>query len=132
MMKTIRPTSIMFLFLGVMLSLSFAGNQKNKMKNSLVASEDTVTVKSSRTCRDTLTEIPYDIPRQRFDETAQALAHASGCFIKTDLSVTGSTKVNAVTGKISILNALRMAIKDTPLKITEIKPNEITVELIKE
>lgn len=132
MMKIIKPTSIMLLFLGGILSLSCAGNQKNKVENSQVVGEDTVMVKSSRTCRDTLTEIPYNIPAQRFDETAQALAHASGCFIKTDLNVTGSVKVNAVTGKISILDALRMAIKDTPLKIAEIKPNEITVELTKE
>ena len=132
MMKTSRLTSIMLLFLGGVLSLSCTSNQKKKVENNQVASEDTVMVKSSRTCRDTLTEIPYNIPAQRFDETAQALAHASGCFIKTDLNVTGSVKVNAVTGKISILDALRMAIKDTPLKIAEIKPNEITVELTKE
>ena len=37
----------------------------------------------------------HPIPPQRFDETAQQLAHATGCFIETDLSRTESVPVNA-------------------------------------
>lgn len=82
-----------------------------------------------RTCRDTITEIPYDIPAQRFDETAQALCHATGIGVKTDLSQTGSIKVNPVKGRMSILDAVKTAIKGTNLKITDVTDNTITVEL---
>ena len=83
-----------------------------------------------RGCLDTITEIPYDIPAQRFDETAQALAHATGCFI--DLAKTGSVKVNAVKGKMSIRDAIRVAIKGTKLQITEEKPDRLKVEIVEE
>lgn len=84
---------------------------------------------TSNVFTDTITVIPYDIPAQRFDETAQTLCHATGCFIETDLSKTGSTKVNAVKGKISIIEAVKMAIKGTNLEITEQTPNKIKIEL---
>ncbi|WP_270595161.1 MULTISPECIES: hypothetical protein [Butyricimonas] len=85
-----------------------------------------------RGCLDTITEIPYDIPAQRFDETAQALAHATGCFIETDLAKTGSVRVNAVKGKMSIRDAIRVAIKGTKLQITEEKPDRLKVEIVEE
>lgn len=83
----------------------------------------------TRVFTDTLTIEPYDIPAQRFDETAQALCHASGCSINTDLSKTGSIKVNPVKGRISLIEAVRMAIKGTKLEITQETPTVITVAL---
>ena len=80
-------------------------------------------------CKEVIRE--YDIPAQRFDETAQALVHATGCFIHTDLSKTGAIKVNAVKGKMNIRDAIKMAIKGTGLKITHEKAGELTVELEK-
>lgn len=80
-------------------------------------------------CKDVKAD--YNIPAQRFDETAQALAHATGCSIRTDLSKTGAIKVNAVKGKMSIRDAIKMAIKGTDLKVTQSKPGELTVELVK-
>lgn len=60
-----------------------------------------------------------DLPAQRFDETAQALAHASGCFIKTDLADTASVQVAAVSGHMSIAAALSRAIAPTRLQLVQ-------------
>lgn len=60
-----------------------------------------------------------DLPAQRFDETAQALAHASGCFIKTDLADTGSIQVAAVSGHLSIAAALSRALAPTKLQVVQ-------------
>ena len=112
---------------------------KDKTKNEASGNADTLRATSidslrhpCRGCLDTITEIPYDIPAQRFDETAQALAHATGCFIETDLAKTGSVKVNAVKGKMSIRDAIRVAIKGTKLQITEEKPDRLKVEIVEE
>ncbi|WPC76881.1 hypothetical protein [Vibrio porteresiae] len=71
----------------------------------------------------------YDFAFPRFDETAQQLAHATGCFIETDLSQTAAIGVNPVKGQMSIRQALAVAIKDTPLKIVKQEPNLISVSV---
>lgn len=79
----------------------------------------------------TLSTIPqngYDIPAQRFDETAQAIMHASGCAIEADLQEIGSVPVNAVKGKMSIWNAVQTALKGTALKMTKVNDHLIKVE----
>lgn len=73
-------------------------------------------------------EQTYDIAFDRFDETAQQIAHASGCFIKTDLSKTGAIKPHPVKGKMTIREAVAMAIKGTSLTIADNQPDEITVK----
>jgi len=88
---------------------------------------DTIT---GRGCFEVVTEIPYDIPAQRFDETIQSLAHATGCFIEADLTKTGAVQVNAVNGKMSIRDAILTAIEGTSLKITEETETRIKVEFI--
>lgn len=60
-----------------------------------------------------------ELPAQRFDETAQALAHGSGCFIKTDLADTGSIQVAGVSGRLSIAAALSRALAPTRLQVTQ-------------
>ncbi|MGO1297054.1 MAG: hypothetical protein ACTMIA_07035 [Vibrio sp.] len=71
----------------------------------------------------------YNLPSSRFDETAQQLAHATGCFIHTDLSQTAAIAVNPVKGRMSIRAALGKAVANTPLKIVEQEPNSIVVAL---
>lgn len=97
------------------------------VSESEAAPSDTIT---GRGCFEVLTEVPYDIPAQRFDETIQSLAHASGCFIETDLAKTGSLQVNAISGKLSIRDAILMAIEGTKLKITEETEEKIKIELV--
>lgn len=69
----------------------------------------------------------YDLPAQRFDETAQQLAHATGCFIRTDLENTGSVTVSPVKGEMSIRQALEAALRGTQLSITASQPDTLTV-----
>ena len=102
-------------------------NENKKANNEQNAVENTT--QESGSCFDIITETPYNIPAQWFDETAQALAHASGCFIETDLSKTGSVIVKPVKGKLSIRDAVQMAIKGTDLKITSTSPDRLNVEL---
>ncbi|MFM2479811.1 STN domain-containing protein [Celerinatantimonas sp. YJH-8] len=59
----------------------------------------------------------YDIHFDRFDEVAQQVSHATGCFIETDLSQTGSVKPNPVVGSMSIRQAIKTAIQGTDLMI---------------
>ncbi|WP_417884490.1 STN domain-containing protein [Vibrio rumoiensis] len=73
----------------------------------------------------------YHLSSSRFDETAQQLTHATGCFIQTDLSQTAAITVNPVKGRMSIREALARAIQNTPLNIVEQKPNSIVVALPK-
>lgn len=70
----------------------------------------------------------YHVNLPRFDETAQQLAHASGCFIETDLSRTGAVHVNPVQGTMTLREAVSDAIIGTSLKIVAQKPDSITVE----
>lgn len=102
---------------------------RQEKERAAVESVDTASI-CRRTVRDTITELPYDIPAQRFDETAQQLVHATGCFIESDLSKTGAVRVNPVKGRMSILEAVQMAIKGTNLRITEEQDDRIKVELI--
>lgn len=96
---------------------------------------DTIRAKSDSThmtCTrllDAIPDTPYDIPAQRFDETARVLAHTSGCFIETDLAKTGSVRVNAVKGKMTPRKALHVAISNTKLRITKETKELIKVEL---
>lgn len=73
----------------------------------------------------------YDLDFQRFDEVAQQLAHASGCFIKVDnLSELGGIKPNPVKGEMSIRQAVRTAIEGTGLQV--ISEDENTIKIGKE
>ncbi|WFF42250.1 hypothetical protein EVC62_12455 [Salinicola endophyticus] len=67
------------------------------------------------------------IPSQRFDETVQQLAHATGCFIDTDLARTGAVRVHAVSEAMSIRQALEKALAGTSLDIVAQTSNRITV-----
>lgn len=60
-----------------------------------------------------------DLPAQRFDATAQALEHASSCFIKTDMADTATIKVAAVSGHLSIAAALYRALAPTRLQVIQ-------------
>lgn len=69
----------------------------------------------------------YDINFNRFDETAQQLAHGTGCFIRTDLNRTASVRVNPVKGRMTIREALHVAVAGTELKVTEQQADSMTV-----
>lgn len=72
--------------------------------------------------------LTYDIGFARFDETAQQIAHATGCVVILDVSEAGAVRPNPVRGTMSPREALAKAIKGTGLKIVSQGPDSITVK----
>ncbi|MEJ2631669.1 MAG: hypothetical protein P8011_11100 [Acidihalobacter sp.] len=70
----------------------------------------------------------YSIDFARWDEAAQQIAHATGCFIVMNTEATGSVKPNPVEGVFTPREAVALAIKGTGLRITQQKPNSISVK----
>lgn len=70
----------------------------------------------------------YAIDFDRWDETAQQIAHATGCFIVMNPQRIGSVKPNPVEGVLTPREAVAVAIKGTGLRITQQKPDSITVK----
>ncbi len=69
----------------------------------------------------------YNIRFDRFDETAQQIAHATGCGIITDNS-TSAVRPHPVVGIMTMRQAVQMAITGTRLRITHQDAESITVE----
>lgn len=80
----------------------------------------------TRTC-DVKNEYQLGSDFDRFDAMAQQLAHASGCFIQTNLANTGDVKVNPVKGKMSIREAIKTAIAGTRLHVIHETAKTITI-----
>ena len=76
---------------------------------------------------DAMPDHDYDMPAARFDETAQQLAHATGCGIVYDDQSLSPLQVNAVKGRISIRQAIHQAIDGTALQVKQETANTITV-----
>lgn len=72
-------------------------------------------------------QVTYNLPAQRFDETARAIAHATGCFIRyTDKSLV-NVPVQPVRGRLTRRQALRVALRGTALRIVRETPNLMEV-----
>jgi len=76
---------------------------------------------------DAVPDHDYDMPAARFDETAQQLAHATGCGIVYDDQSLSPLQVNAVKGRISIRQAIHQAIDGTALQVKQETADTITV-----
>ena len=73
----------------------------------------------------------YNLPAQRFDETARAIAHATGCFIRYTDKALINIPVQAVRGRFTRRQALRVALRGTSLRIVRETPNLMEVTLAK-
>jgi len=72
-------------------------------------------------------QVLYNLPAQRFDETAIAIAHATGCYIRyTDKSLV-NVPVQPVRGRLTRRQALRVALRGTALRIVRETPNLMEV-----
>ena len=71
----------------------------------------------------------YNLPAQRFDETAQAIAHATGCFVRYTDKKLMSVPVQPVRGRLTRRQALRVALRGTSLRIVRETPNLMEVKL---
>ncbi|AMR27207.1 hypothetical protein A0257_08920 [Hymenobacter psoromatis] len=75
-------------------------------------------------------QVVYNLPAQRFDETAHAIAHATGCFIRyTDKSLV-NVPVQPVRGRLTRRQALRVALHGSALRIVRETPNLMEVKRV--
>lgn len=72
-------------------------------------------------------QVTYNLPAQRFDETAQAIARATGCFIRYTDRTLVNVPVQPVRGRLTRRQALRVALRNTPLRIVRETPNLMEV-----
>lgn len=72
-------------------------------------------------------QVVYNLPAQRFDETARAIAHATGCFIRYPDKTLVNVPVRPVRGRLTRRQALRVALRGTPLRIVRETPNLMEV-----
>lgn len=72
-------------------------------------------------------QVTYNLPAQRFDETAQAIARATGCYIRYPDKSLVNVPVQPVRGRLTRRQALRVALRGTPLRIVRETPNLMEV-----
>lgn len=80
-----------------------------------------------RGCLRVVAEHPYSFRDWRFDETAQALAHASGCFIRYTDKDLNALKIAPVEGRMSIRDAVARALEGSAYAVESATETEIVV-----
>lgn len=70
----------------------------------------------------------FDLAFDRFDEAAQVLADASGCFIHVDDLRAATLRPNPASGRMSRREALEQLMAGTPLRVAARYPDRIDVE----
>ena len=70
----------------------------------------------------------FDLAFDRFDDAAQALAHASDCFVHVDDPRAAALWPNPVSGRMSRREALEQLMAGTPLRVVAQYPDRIDVE----
>lgn len=71
----------------------------------------------------------YNLPAQRFDETARAIARTTGCYIRYTDKKLMNLPVQPVRGRLTRRQALRVALRGTSLRIVRETPNLMEVKL---
>jgi hypothetical protein len=71
--------------------------------------------------------VVYNLPAQRFDQTARAIARATGCFIRCPDKSLGNVPVQPVRGRLTRRQALRVALRGTAVHIVRETPNLMEV-----
>lgn len=72
-------------------------------------------------------QVVYNLPAQRFDKTARAIARATGCFIRYPDHSLVNVPVQPVRGRLTRRQALRVALRGTSLRIVRETPNLMEV-----
>ncbi len=70
---------------------------------------------------------PYSLKDMRFDEAAQALAHATGCFIRYDDQNLSALRIAPVEGRMSIRDAVQKSLEGSAYAVTSATDSEIVV-----
>ena len=80
-----------------------------------------------RGCLKIVADHPYSFRDLRFDETAQALAHASGCFIRYTDGDLAALRIAPVEGRMSIRDAVARALEGSAYAVESATATEIVV-----
>jgi hypothetical protein len=72
-------------------------------------------------------QVVYNLPAQRFDQTARAIARATGCFIRYPDKSLVNVPVLPVRGRLTRRQALRVALRGSALRIVRETPNLMEV-----
>lgn len=72
-------------------------------------------------------QVVYNLPAQRFDQTARAIARATGCFIRYPDKSLVNVPVQPVRGRLTRRQALRVALRGSALRIVRETPNLMEV-----
>lgn len=91
------------------------------------AANDVAAQGYGRGCLTIVADHPYDFEGWRFDETAQALAHASGCFIRVEDATVLSQPIAPVKGLMSINDAVKAALAGSSYEVKSATDTEIVV-----
>lgn len=82
---------------------------------------------SGRGCLQVTAVHPYDLKDMRFDEAAQALAHATGCAVRYTDQELSAMKIAPVVGTMSIKDAIAAALDGSPYTISNATDEVIEV-----
>nr|WP_297612839.1 STN domain-containing protein [uncultured Sutterella sp.] len=87
----------------------------------------TAPAQPGRGCLAITADHPYSLKDMRFDEAAQALAHATGCFIRYDDQNLSALKIAPVEGRMSIRDAVQKSLEGSAYAVTSATDSEIVV-----
>ena len=83
------------------------------------AAENTASAaQPGRGCLQVTAVHPYNLKDMRFDEAAQALAHATGCAVRYTDQELSAMKIAPVVGTMSIKDAIAAALDGSPYTIS--------------
>ena len=105
-------------------SSSAAAPAKTEPSVAPSAAENTA---SGRGCLQVTAVHPYDLKDMRFDEAAQALAHATGCAVRYTDQELSAMKIAPVVGTMSIKDAIAAALDGSPYTISNATDEVIEV-----
>ena len=92
------------------------------------AAENTASAaQPGRGCLQVTAVHPYDLKDMRFDEAAQALAHATGCAVRYTDQELSAMKIAPVVGTMSIKDAIAAALDGSPYTISNATDEVIEV-----
>lgn len=78
-----------------------------------------------RGCLAITADHPYSLKGMRFDEAAQALAHATGCFIRYDDQNLSALRIAPVESRMSIRDAVQKSLEGSAYAVTSATDSEI-------
>ena len=108
-------------------SSSAAAPAKTEPSAASAAENTASAAQPGRGCLQVTAGHPYDLKDMRFDEAAQALAHATGCAVRYTDQELSAMKIAPVVGTMSIKDAIAAALDGSPYTISNATDEVIEV-----